>query len=443
VSWGPPPLPGDGAPDRAALRRRNALIAGGVTAALVIGGGVLLVRAGDDSGGSDRAVEEEDDDETTEPAPESTSPVATTVAATTAITTAPPPTVAPTIAPSTAAPVPTAPPATVAVTQPPPTAAPTVAPAPSDALDLGLGVSMPLPPGWEILIPAPEPLITDGNVVIRAFAVARSAGEDPAILLQEHIDSFEAGSPAVSYRPAMLFNRLDGVVPVDQYGVTYLTFDPEEPDGLGVLGTAYVFVRADGLNVVYDVFARAGTDGGLEQSAYDRFQQSILAAPPIADPVALAVREPFRVASVFPFVQVGGPAGYTAAPGYTPKSRPDGTVFVENALGGFEVQRLPETGSVEGAARLAIQLHNRTYRGLIYQQPVVVEGPREGILRADVTWTGPLAGRTGFGAFSIFYDARSLRSFVVFRGWFDVAEDPSFPATNFMFRSFADSFTAI
>jgi len=427
-SWQPPspisvsttgPPPGDG-------NRRTAIIAAAVAAAVVlIGGGVRLATRGDDDGRTVAATTTEDESTTTEDEP------ATTPAATTATTTA--------VAISFPT---TLPPATTVV---PATTTPPAPPEQGGVVDLGFGVTLPVPPGWEVTGDPDLPTISDGELAVTMLAVARPAGEDPAPLFQIYIETIDDRFEAVSYRPIDDFGTIDGgVVPVKQYGVTYNIFSPDSDDGIGPLGTVYLYQRADGLTVFYDIFARPDVQGQLPDENFAAFRDSLLNAPALAQPAAFIPPGVPRITTIHPRIDVSGTEAFTLAPGYEVDTLPTDGLTATNGSSDFFVVPFPSTGSMDLAVTAAQAVIDTIFPGSTFDAPVAIEGPREGIERVDIAWSNPTLGEGGvFGNYSVFFDARSGGARGAYSVWLGAPANPFYPTINFMFRSYVDSFVAL
>jgi hypothetical protein len=395
------------------------LLIGGVVAVVVlVGGGTYLATRGDgDSSGSPST----DIDTTETPATDidtTEAPSPTTVLVTIPPTTLPPPT-------------------TTALTT-------TTAPVSGGVVDLGLGVSMPIPDGWTLLEEGEAPTISDGTSNLTLQALARPAGEDPAVLMQEYINTFDTDYDAVTYDPSVRFPRIEGALAIDQYGVNYRLFDPESENGIGVIGTSYVYVRADGLSVVYDIFSREVTPGP-GQASFDAFIDSLIAAPPLGAAAPLTERAPFRVTSVHETVSVFELAGYTLAPSFDVSTQADGDVVATTGEEDFEVERLVGVGTGE-AAIAAAQAHiTEVYGNVTFEAPENLGAGDDGITRTDVRWATGAAATGGAltGVFTTYFDPATGNAYAVYRGWLGAQAAPNQIEASFMFLSFSSSFTSI
>ena len=235
----PPPTPGDfspappipsGPPHSPSGRNRLiAIIAGLVVVAGLAAAGAYVITNEDSSARLQvRETSASDEPGTTE----STAP-STTIATTVAL-------------PTTVVPTTSASPETTAVG------------VPEGAVDLGLGVFFPIPAGWEITDDSEAPTISNGVTSLSLQALTRPPGEDPMALMQEYIDTFDADFDRIAYNSSERFERLEGPLPIDEYGMTYRIYSPSEDDGISTTGLAAIFVRGDGLSVVYDVFSTEG-----------------------------------------------------------------------------------------------------------------------------------------------------------------------------------------
>ncbi|MGZ4763196.1 MAG: hypothetical protein ACXV7I_12215, partial [Ilumatobacteraceae bacterium] len=96
---------------------------------------------------------------------------------------------------------------------------------PAGALDLGNKVYLPVPDGWkQISNPGNVVVLSDGTISLAVQVLLRTPGEDPAALVQEYTDTFDADYDAVGYN-ATLFSNSDttGALPIDQYFTFYTT----------------------------------------------------------------------------------------------------------------------------------------------------------------------------------------------------------------------------
>lgn len=263
--------------------------------------------------------------------------------------------------PSTSTSVPAPP--TAPPTLPPVTPAPSTIPGssrpadpPAGAIELGLGVFVPVPDGWA-LDSSDETgvILTDGVANHVAFEVhARPAGEDPLLLMQQYVDSFDADFDAVSYGPMVEEPRRQLDPPITQYRAYYTTFDPDRTaDGVGLSGAVYVIARGDGLSVVADIWtdvaeAVAG-DVSFPIEASDALEESLSAAPLLGSPGPLPARGPVRLQTVHPEALVDDLHGFTVVPGFEVIDSRDGLVKVSNGTREFEVQLLGRQSSVDAA----------------------------------------------------------------------------------------------
>ncbi|MBI5087886.1 MAG: hypothetical protein HZB15_03175 [Actinobacteria bacterium] len=315
---------------------------------------------------------------------------------------------------------------------------------PDGSVDLGFGVYFPMPAGWELTSDAGQaPTISNGDTTLTLQALAREPGEDPLTLMQEYIDTFDDDFDAVSYNPSEQFDRIDGPLPLDAYGLTYRTYDATEDDGIGFTGLAEIFVRGDGLTVVYDVFStieRYDVDG----DAYGGFVDSMLNAPPLGDAVELTARESFRVTSAHEFVPVFGSAGYTVTPGWTTYERPDGNAVVSNEDGDFEMRRLEGVGTPEGGVEAAKAYYLTMYPDVTFGEITTGDPNFYGHDRRDFSWNGRLTDGSEFaGVGTVWFDATTGNAYAIFEDWYENIENPYYAEFNFMFVAASDSFATI
>ena len=322
----------------------------------------------------------------------------------------------------------------------------TAAAIPAGAIDLGHGVYLPVPDGWKTTNkPADVTTISDGKTSFAVQVLARPAGEDPAKLMQEYIDTFDTTFPTVTYGPSRYIGRIEGDMQIDEYGIYYATYDPS--DGIGLLGGVYAYVRGDGLTAIYDVFG--GEDvGNLPDDAYNDFEHSLSAAPPLGNAVELTEREPFRVTTSHPNIAVDGLLAFTPAPGFNPITAGNGQGMASNGTYDFDVRKLTGQASLDAAVASAQAILAASYSGLTFGQPTNYDADSYGVTQRSVGWTGTYAdGHPSSGAFDVFYDSASSNAVVAFRNWFDVTPgdttEPNAAESKFMYRSIVDSFTNI
>jgi hypothetical protein len=405
-----PSVPSPPPPGR---KRQVAIIAGLVAVAGVAAGGAFVL-TGDDSSGRLRVRDASVTDDTA--STESITP-STTVAATVAL-------------PTTVTPTTTLPPTDTAVG------------APDGAVDLGLGVFFPLPAGWEITDDSGAPTISNGSTSLSLQALTRPPGEDPMALMQEYIDTFDADFDRVAYNPSERFERLEGPMPIEEYGMTYRIYSPTEDDGISTTGLAAIFVRGDGLSVVYDVFSTEGVYD-VDGDSYAAFVQSMLDAPALGEPIDAVPRESFRITSVHEFVPIFGLAGYTPAPGWNTFPRTDGHPYARFQDGEFEMRQFLAVGSLDGAVEAAKLYHLGLNPQVVHDAALDAEPNFYGHQRRDVTWTGTLNGSAISGVFSVWFDATSGNSVAMYESWFGAIPNPYEADFSFMFVTAADSFASI
>ena len=425
----PPPTPGDFSPPprlppmppepprQVSNRTRQAAVIAGLVAVtgLAAGGAYIITDDGENSRLPIRQSSSTDESATTESIASGTT-TATTI-----------------VVPTTVAPTTPAPPEVTEVT---------AVGVPAGAVDLGLGVYFPLPAGWQITDDSAAPTISNGSTSLSLQALVRPPGEDPVELLQEYIDTFDADFDRIAYSPSETFARLEGPLPIDEYGMAYRIFSPSKDDGISTTGLAAVFQRGDGLSVVYDVFSTEGVYD-VDGDSYATFVRSMLDAPVLDDAITLVRGDPFRITSVHEFVAIFGLAGYTPAPGWNTFPRPDGHPYAMYEDGEFEMRQFLAVGTVDGAVEAAKVYHLSRFPDVVHDPTVVAEPNYFGHERRDVSWTGTLNGQAISGVFSVFFDAVSGNSVAMYEDWFGAIPNPYEADFSFMFIAAADSFATI
>ncbi len=268
----PPPAPHRGGPG--GHRTRTMAIVGGVAAALLVAGGVGLLVSRSGGGAADDAapvtVPGLDSGNTTVPAsvpttaaPPSTSPATTAAPATTVAATTVPATVVIPTAPSTLPPPTTLPPATLppattvpATTVPaePPTAAP-----PAVMVDIGNGVRVPVPEGYEIGDQEDGYLFMYDRTsafnitLIEGVTMSEVVNWFPTFLA-DFVDNLETSAPEVVDDPTAPI--------VERWMFTYSGNSVSAQGGsFPIAGIVVLSMRDDGLVIVQDLLWDRPDDG--------------------------------------------------------------------------------------------------------------------------------------------------------------------------------------
>ncbi len=414
----PPPL----APSPSTQQRRKttALVAGIVALAALVGGGIYLITR---------------DSSTTKIAVDVTT--ATDVSATTSPATAPVTTAAATTTQSVvtfALPTFTLPIQTT-----------TTFTVPAGALDLGNKVYLPVPDGWkQVSNPGSVVVLSDGTASLAIQVLLRTPGEDPAALVQEYTDTFDANYDAVGYN-ATLFSNSDttGALPVDQYFTYYTTL---AADGSSLEGNAASFIRSDGLSVIYDIYSAAGQPNTVyfPNDAFAVFYRSYLTAPAVGPTATMRTAEPFRVNSTHPFIQVDGLTGFTAAPGFSTVSAGSGAVFLSNGTEDFEAIQLSSQTSIDAVMEAAKAHLAPSYADAAYGAVTSYPANSAGVVQNSIGWNGTYTnGNPAAGVVDSFFNPKTGLALMVFRSWYTNGSDNSEPFPNegnFMFRTVTKSF---
>ena len=419
-------------------KKKGAIIAGLVVVAALAGGGIYIATKGDDDSSTAST------DETFDTEPDITIPDITAPDITVPDVTFPDVTLPDSI-PEITFPDITLPDISVPTSETPDTVA-----IPDGALDLTHGVYVPLPDGWSQSSAEGEVLtIAGGTSSIALQVLERVAGEDPVTAMQEYIDTFDTDYPAVSYSPVNLIDTLQGSRPVKLYRVYYRTFDPDDESGTGITGGVYLYMRSDGLTMVYDVYGSEDDVPGLEGSDLTTLETSFAAAPAIGDSVDLVDHEPFQVTTVTPYVEVEGFVGFYAAPGFTVANSGGGNGIATTAAMTVQVLKLASQPDVDTAVASAQTHLSNFYSNLSFGTPSVYDPDKYGVIHRGVGWdaTSTADGRQTAGAFDLFFDPATGSAYMVSRGWFvdpnDPGTEPNETEADFMYSSFIESFTNI
>ena len=316
---------------------------------------------------------------------------------------------------------------------------------PDGAIDLGHQVFLPIPAGWsQTNDPGDVVVIADGAGSSASFqALARDAGEDITALTQEYTDTFDADFGAVGFGPMRFVRQIDGPLPVIQYGLSYTTYDPGQVDGID--GAVNIFVRSDGLSLVYDSYTTVELIG-LPDDSYQGMLNSLLDAEPLGPSVPLVQHDPFRVTSLSPFLEVQGVIGFTTTPGFNTVTAGAGHAFTSNGTEDIEVitaNTQPDTATLIATAQgyLATNYTNTTFTAPVEDAPNLY-----GVVHGRFTWSGTyIDGTASAGTIDYSLDPASQNAYVMYRNWFTTAgpDEPFAAEGAFMQRCFDDSLTTI
>ena len=362
---------------------------------------------------------------------------AATAAATTIVTT--------TKAPTTATPTTVAPATTTTATTTAPTSTGTGTA--SAAIDLGHGVSLPIPSGWsQTSGPGNPVVISDGTTKLGIQALARDPGEDITALVQEYTNTFDSEFSAVGFGPTRFVGPVASPVAINEYRTHYTTFDTGKIGGIS--GTIDSVVRADGLSVIIDLFSAQPTSV-LPHEAYTSLIASLVAAPSQGPAATLSQHAPFAVTSATPFAPVDGLTGFSLAPGFSlvvPGASGFPSASASNGAESFsaiKVTAQTDVNSVIAAAQANLQQNDGN---VAYAAPTADVADQFGVMHGAFTWTGTaIDGKPAAGAIGYSLDPATGNAYIAYRRW-DTSNGPGEPAADegaFMQRSFSNTFTTI
>ncbi len=308
---------------------------------------------------------------------------------------------------------------------------------PEGALDLGDGVFVPVPDGWEGTVEDGIGTLDDGTAWVSIQVLERLPGEDPALLTQAYVDTFDSDWSFVDYSPTRFVLAFDTDPAVHRYDMKYWTHDEDE--AIGLLGGMSVFTRGDGLSMVLDVYTwDAVNPHGLPQQEYDQLFNSFVAAPIVDETVELEIRDPFRVASVHPTAMIDDLIGFTLAEGFDVWDGGDGYVQASNGDGDIEVFALSGMADLADAVAEAKTLVGQRYSGVAFGAET--DAPEwKGWQRQAVGWSGTYTanGEASTGFFNIVLDPSSGQAYAILISWYSTADgsDPYASSTDLMYSS--------
>jgi hypothetical protein len=329
-----PPPPPPQAPVAAAAsgprRRPPGLVIGGlVTIALVAGGATFLATRGDDN---------------------TTSP-------TTAPTTAPSQTRSLTSSPVSATLVITTPSTTATVESTAADTTPDTVVIPPGATELGYGVYVPVQAN--VTVDGDDPYTftnTDTGIDTILQVLNRDAGEDPNVLLQEYIDTFDGDYPLMAYTVSEVFDPGHlGFPNLRLARVSYELYQ-EDQSKPNVGGAVYAVVRDDGLSIVGDVYGPP-EDEMFTDETYRAMVGSLSNAPSVGETAAWFPATSVLPTSVHASVPLPFPTSrhLTLAPGYEVADQSASTITVSNGSDSLSFARLEGLVTDDDATAAAVQ----------------------------------------------------------------------------------------
>ena len=352
-------------------------------------------------------------------------------------------------APSITLPLPSLPANTVPASTGPAEPATTL---PAGAIDLSAGVVVVPTGNWAVTSDQGDAFVTisDGTTNLTVSVLARPAGQEPSIMMQEYVDTFDSQFEAVSYTAVHRSWTTESPAPAAAYTLYYTTFDGDAEQGLGIAGAISAYLRHDGLTLVTDIWGPAGAPGTLPDDIFTPLLDSFLAARALGAGVALPAVEEFRVSSTHPTLVVDGVAGFTPAPGFELIPSGDGSAFVSSGRTDFEVRTFTGVTSDADALARAQQLVPDDFGDVTYSNETVHAADGHGVVQHGIAWEMVCGeGDTCGGVIDVFYDPSTTKAYAVTSAWFrafDAAPDEANSdeaGRQFMFRSMVDSFGSI
>jgi len=136
------------------------------------------------------------------------------------------------------------------------------------SLDLGNGVFVPVSDGWTGTLSNGIVELSDGTVDVLLQVLRRQPGEDPEVVVDEHVASAIDPVGTVNSGPVTMRWSTETHRPAMGYGFFYTSFDPAAADGKGIAGGVSVFIRDVGLTLIYDVWAQAAVERALAGDSF-------------------------------------------------------------------------------------------------------------------------------------------------------------------------------
>jgi hypothetical protein len=355
----PAQYPGFGTPPPVTpVKKKNTGLIVGLVAlgAIVVGGGIAAF-----------AVLGGDDDKEAKPVETEVSVVETP-----ALTTVPP-------VESTIPPI-TLPPTTV----PPETTTP---PVEDRLVDLGGGLTFTAPDGYTIE-PGPngEVNLSNGTAGLFMQVLQRTPGEDPLVLIQEYVNTFDTNFEKVAYTQSVLYTDSSTTPLSDGAFVFYRVLNP---DGTGFDGAIDVNRRADGLVLIADRFVtlEATDEERFPGDLYDSVFADFYELPSQGNEVPLPAMTAARITTVHTPLIVDGLVALTPPAGWVVDNPGPGRVVVSDPAGQRWVSsRLADTTDVAVAQAEAQAELLAVVPDAVFEEPVDV--PSGDYSTRDVNWTG-------------------------------------------------------
>jgi hypothetical protein len=232
----------------------------------------------------------------------------------------------------------------------PATSAPATSAPAGPVVDVGQGLAYALPEGFTAAPTSAGMQITNGTLKFYAQASVRTAGEDPIVLVQEYVNTFDSLYPSTSYSQAIpTATGTGGATATDGYTLYYRTM---LADGTGFKGVITATRRPDGLAYLTDLFTALddGSGDALPNSVATELYTSFVSAPSVSTPATLTPLAATRIASLVPALVLDGTVAVAVPKDWGVEVPGPGRVVIGRFDGQrFVAARLADTADLVGA----------------------------------------------------------------------------------------------
>lgn len=381
----PPQLP---TPPAAASRKPSAKVVGAFAAVAVVAAGGTFLLTRDDNA----------------------QPVVAPPSSTTASVTVPAPTS--TVAPVVVSTSTTESSVSVTDTEPPP---PETIVVPEGATELGYGVYVPAQDGLEVSGDDPFTFTHGANGVSTSLQVLnRDLGEDPNVLIQEYVDTFDEDYALIGYGTSTTYDSgYRGYANLRFTAVDYAIYVSDTTER-NTFAKIYAVVRDDGLSLLADAYGAPG-EATFSEATLDELVASLAAAPPVGEPTAWFPAEAMVPTSSSRQIDLPFPsiAKLTLAEGYEVTQSTSTAIEISDGSQTVAVTRLTGLADLEAAQSAALAAVGTTRSTTTTE--AFTEATTYGTTHTSLAgWFGyDVDGLESSGYVKVVFDERSKRATVL------------------------------
>lgn len=284
---------------------------------------------------------------------------------------------------------------------------------PDGALDLGYGVYFPATDGLQFSGDGPyTAAYDDRDSELIMQVLNRAAGEDPNVLIQEYVDTFDPDFDPIAYNLIVSYEPGFQGYPNMRYSELPYSIFQAEGDA-NISGTVWIIQRNDGLTFLGDSWGSDVSDGRADTSL-DAMLASLAAAPAVGETAAW-----FETTSILPTTvheTVAMPfecaCRLALPPGYVVADTGVDDVSVENDSVRVTIARLTGLQRIDDATLAAVQYAQARYD--ITDMDTPVDGTANPTLaNRRMVWAGTAGGVEVYGDVYVSFDQHTGSAIVV------------------------------